>query len=179
MDCLTDHLQQLRRRCDRVFVFGLSMGGTLALRLAQTQPADVTGLVLVNPLVHRLPPGAALARWVHPFMPSQPAIGNDIARPGADEHAYPRFPVRAVAQLHRLSRQVVADIATVSQPLLVLTSRQDHVVHTDNSRWLLDQAASQDREQVLLEESFHVATLDHDAERIQQASLAFVRRLGG
>ena len=34
---------------DRVFVAGLSMGGTLATRLAQVRPHDVAGLLLVNP----------------------------------------------------------------------------------------------------------------------------------
>ena len=34
---------------DRVVVAGLSMGGTLAVRLAEQRPGDLAGLVLVNP----------------------------------------------------------------------------------------------------------------------------------
>src|SRR4051812_7925098 len=39
----------LRGRCRQVFGMGLSMGGTLVLRLAEQRPAEVAGLVLVNP----------------------------------------------------------------------------------------------------------------------------------
>ena len=41
-------LGELRARCDEVFVMGLSMGATLALRLAEQRPDEVAGLVLVN-----------------------------------------------------------------------------------------------------------------------------------
>lgn len=41
----------LRERCETVVVMGLSMGGTLALRLAEEQPHAVDGLALVNPNV--------------------------------------------------------------------------------------------------------------------------------
>src|SRR6476646_5499568 len=40
---------EVRSRCERVFVMGLSMGGTLALRLAQQRGDDVAGVVVVNP----------------------------------------------------------------------------------------------------------------------------------
>ena len=45
-------LLALRQRCDTVVVMGLSMGGTLALRLAEQHGDAVDGLVLVNPSVH-------------------------------------------------------------------------------------------------------------------------------
>ncbi|NED80030.1 alpha/beta fold hydrolase, partial [Streptomyces sp. SID11233] len=40
---------ELRERCATVFVAGLSMGGALALRLAERRGDAVAGLVLVNP----------------------------------------------------------------------------------------------------------------------------------
>ena len=39
----------LAKRCEQTFVFGLSMGGCLALRLAEVHGREVRGLVLVNP----------------------------------------------------------------------------------------------------------------------------------
>ena len=45
-------LTALRERCATTFVVGLSMGGSLSLRLAEKRPDDVAGLVLVNPAVH-------------------------------------------------------------------------------------------------------------------------------
>lgn len=46
------NLRELTSRCDRVFVGGLSMGGSLTLRLAQEHPQAISGLILVNPSVH-------------------------------------------------------------------------------------------------------------------------------
>src|SRR6478736_8037433 len=42
---------ELVDRCDRFFVAGLSMGGALAVRIAERHAANVAGLVLVNPCV--------------------------------------------------------------------------------------------------------------------------------
>src|ERR1700752_3888325 len=39
----------LASRCEQAFVFGLSMGGCLALRLAEVHGSAVRGLVVVNP----------------------------------------------------------------------------------------------------------------------------------
>lgn len=169
--------EELQQRCDRVFVFGLSMGGTLSLRLAQERGADVAGVAVVNPMVHRMPAGSQFAPLLQYVVPSLKAIGNDIKRPGMNEHCYDRLPVRGVTQMRRLSRAVTADIAKVVQPLLILTSAEDHLVHPANSAWLAAHAQSSDKSSIVLQDSYHVATLDHDDERIFDASLAFVRRL--
>lgn len=170
-------LLDLRQRSSQVFVFGLSMGGTLSLRLAQEQGDAVSGLVLVNPLVNRPPTAARFAPVLQHLVQSAKAVGNDIALPGANEHCYDRLPVRSVVQLSALSREVSRDIALVRQPTLIFTSVQDHLVHPSNSAWLAEHIGSVDIRSEMLDRSFHVATLDYDADRIFESSLAFVRRL--
>ena len=51
----------LSQRCSQVFVAGLSMGGCLALRLAETQGPLVSGVILVNPSLAADTPLIALA----------------------------------------------------------------------------------------------------------------------
>lgn len=172
-------VQELRQRCDRVFVFGLSMGGALSLRLAQECGGDVAGLILVNPQSRFLSPLTRLAPVLHHVAPSLKAVGNDIKKPGMNEHCYDRLPVRSVVELRKLVRAVTADIARVTQPLLVCTSVEDHLVQPRNSQWVVDNVRSKDVSSLVLEDSFHVATLDNDAERITDAALTFVRRLEG
>ena len=48
---VTRAFQELRATCRAVVICGLSMGGTLTLRLAELYPAAVDGVVLVNPSV--------------------------------------------------------------------------------------------------------------------------------
>jgi carboxylesterase len=56
-------------------------------------------------------------------------------------------------------------------------SAVDHVVEPSNAAFILSHVASTDTEEVVLADSFHVATLDYDAEVIVRDSIAFVRRL--
>ncbi len=166
----------LRGRCRQVFAMGLSMGGTLVLRLAEQRPADVAGLVLVNPslgterkdLKHALP-------VLHRVVPSLAGIGSDIRRPGVTELAYDRTPLRALHSLTGLWPLVAADLGRITAPVLTFRSRVDHVVEPLSGRLLRAGASSTEVTEVILEESYHVATLDHDAPAIFAGSLDFVR----
>ena len=172
-------VMDLQSTCDRVFVFGLSMGGTLTLRLAEELGNAISGIVLVNASVHTEDPRAPFARFLQYVMPTLPAIGNDIKKPDADEHAYPRTPVKAVLQLQQLWTVVRADIDRVTQPTLMFVSAEDHVVEASNGLWLAEHIPAEDKSSIVLQNSYHVATLDNDALLIFDKSLEFVRRLGG
>lgn len=176
--CVEGELTALARRCRSVFVAGQSMGGTLALRLAERHPDTVAGLVLVNPSVTTLRRDAPLLPLVSRLLPSLPGIAGDIAKAGAVELAYPRLPLRAAASLAQLWRVVRADLADVRAPLLLLRSATDHVVEPVNAQLVLQGVSSPDVTEIVLPNSFHVATLDNDAPRILAESMAFMRRVG-
>ncbi|GLY32866.1 esterase [Kineosporia sp. NBRC 101731] len=175
----------LRRSCRVVVVGGLSMGGALALRLAQTYgPAmnpgplpGVDGVILVNPAVHlddrRLAALPAL-RWVLPWLPP---VGNDVKRPGAQEDAYDRIPPHALHSMLRGFRSVAADLPAVSQPVLLFRSSEDHVVPASSSALILDRVTSARADEVILRDSYHVATIDNDADEILRRSLTFIDEL--
>ncbi|NUS15516.1 MAG: alpha/beta fold hydrolase [Streptomyces sp.] len=172
-------LLALGDRCPRVFVGGLSMGGTLALRLAARHGAAISGLVLVNPSVKADSPKLRAASVLRHVVPSVKGITSDIAREGVAETGYDRTPLNAVHSLTRLWPLVRAGLPQVTQPLLLLHSRVDHVVHPSNSAVVLGSVSSTDVTEKVLEDSYHVATLDNDAERIFAESYAFVERLSG
>jgi carboxylesterase len=169
------NLRELRVRCEQVFVMGLSMGGTLTLRLAQEHGDQIDGLVLVNPAVHTERPDRFLLPVVSRLIGSFPGISNDIALEGADEGAYDRLPLKAAHSMSKLWSIVKQDMPRVSQPLLLFRSRQDHVVEPSNAAFILANVSSPDAAEVVLERSYHVATLDHDADLIVEGSIDFVR----
>lgn len=167
----------------KVFVVGLSMGGTLALHLGiERQPA---GLALVNPALSMVDRTAALAGVLKRFIPSVPAIANDIARPGQDEGAYPRTPVAAVHELRQLIRTTRKNLGALQTPVFVSRSVVDHVVSESGLDVLRRELVGMHpsgvpRLQLMyLERSLHVATLDYDAAAIFEGSLAFFDGLGG
>jgi carboxylesterase len=168
---------ELRERCDQVFVMGLSMGGALALRVAQRHGGAVAGVVVVNPSVLSHDPRLRALPLLHRFVPSLGAIGDDIRKPGVSEMAYDRTPLRALESLRRAWPTVVRDLPRVTQPLLLLRSYTDHVVEPESSRQVLSRVSSRDLTEIVLHDSYHVATLDHDAPRIFAESLDFVNRL--
>jgi carboxylesterase len=168
---------ELRARCGRVYVMGLSMGGGLALRLAERHPADVAGLVLVNPSVTRNRPKEALLPVFSRVLASVPAIASDIKKADVREVGTDRTPLRAAHSLSRFWGVVAADLPLVTAPLLVLHSAEDHVVHPRNAALVLARAGSADKKEILLHESYHVATLDNDAPLIFESSAQFVERL--
>ncbi|MDP3972729.1 MAG: alpha/beta fold hydrolase [Candidatus Nanopelagicales bacterium] len=171
--------RELRDRCETVFACGLSMGGTLSLRLAEENGDELTGLVLVNPAVHSERPDRFLLPILKHVIPAFPGICNDIKKPGQDEGAYPKLPLRAAASLMDLWGKVRGDITKVNQPTLLFRSVDDHVVEPSNAAWILANISSPEVQEVVLTDSYHVATLDNDAETIFTGSLEFINRVSG
>lgn len=170
-------LRALRERCAHVFVAGLSMGGALALRLAAKHGDAVAGVVVVNPANKVHGPAAHALPLLRHFVPTTKGITSDIAKEGVEEVGYGHVPLHAAHSLRSFLRLVDGELPQVTQPLLLLHSPRDHVVPPVDSERVLSRVSSTDVTEILLEQSHHVATLDHDADRIFEESLAFVTRL--
>jgi carboxylesterase len=172
--------RELRLLCERretVFVAGLSMGGALALRLAAKHGDAVRGVMVVNPAnkVHGL--AAHALPVVRHLVPATKGIASDIAKPDSRELGYDRVPLHAAHSLRRFFQATDRELPQVTQPVLLLRSPQDHVVPPVDSARILSRISSTDVKEVILEQSYHVATLDHDADRIHEESLAFIGRI--
>ncbi len=171
--------RRLRDAHRTVFVAGLSMGAALALRLAQQHGDDVAGLVLVNPCINIVDVRLRALPVLKRLTPSLGAVRGDIAKPGAVELAYDRNPLWAMHSQTQLWADVRAHLAEVRQPLLVYRSETDHIVDDSSMRILRAGVGSTDQTWVALTRSYHVATLDYEADQIAAGSIAFVRRLTG
>jgi carboxylesterase len=169
----------LRSRCDRVVVGGLSMGGALALGLAERRGDEVAGLVLVNPGLTNTNPARHVRHVLKHLVPSFPAIRNDIKKPGQDEHAYERTPLKAAASLMDAWPELIRDLPKVTQPVVMYRSREDHIVDPASGRHVMTRVSSTDLTEHVLENSYHVATLDNDAELVFEGSAAFIERVAG
>ena len=69
------------------------------------------------------------------------------------------------------------DLPQVTAPVLVLRSSVDHVVPASSAALVLSRVSSTDVREIVLQNSYHVATLDNDAEQIFTASAQFVARV--
>ena len=165
---------ELARECPTVVVGGLSMGGALALRLAALRP--VAGVTVVNPGLVVDDPRSHFSAALRYAMRSVPAIGNDIKKPGQDEEPYLRVPVAAAHELKLLFRDTVRLLPRATAPLQVFRSTVDHTVTSERSVAAIARHYGGDEiGLVRLPNSYHVATLDYDAETIFARSAAFIR----
>ena len=173
---LEQAFEKLAARSDAVVVGGLSMGGCLALELAEKR-TDVAGLVLVNPVVRSTNKQLLALPVLKHLVKAMPAIGDDIKKPGVSEHAYTKTPLKPLHSLVRAWPRIRADLPKVTAPLLLFRSADDHVVDPSSAPVILGEVSSTDVTERVLQESFHVATLDNDAPQIFEESADFIRRV--
>jgi len=169
--------ETMRSSHDEIVVGGLSMGGALALRLAADHGDGVAGLVVVNPTIATKRLDVKLLPVMKHLVRSVPGIANDIKKPGMDEHAYTRTPLKAIHTLFRAYPQLIADLPKVTAPMLYFRSPADHVVDAASQPIITSRVSSREIIERSLDNSFHVATLDNDAPQIFEESADFVARV--
>jgi carboxylesterase len=165
--------QALAERCATVGVVGLSMGGGLTCWLAERH-LEIGAIALVNPLV--LAPPAELTGIIDDLLASglelAPGVGSDIAKPGVEEMAYAESPLRAALSLFEGAGLVGDKLGDISCPVLLFSSTDDHVVDPTSGDKVAN-TVSGPIERIMLEKSFHVATLDYDADLIEAKTVEF------
>ncbi|MEY2421556.1 MAG: carboxylesterase [Acidimicrobiaceae bacterium] len=159
-----------------VIVVGLSMGGALTCWLASEHP-ELAGIVAINAVVTQ-PEG--MAEIVQQLLDNgdevMDGIGSDIADPEVHELAYPETPLRPLLTMMEAAGEFQERLRRIACPVLIVTSRQDHVVAPENSD-VLAESVTGPVERLWLERSYHVATQDYDKAEVEAAVVDFAKRV--
>lgn len=174
-----DALLALVKQRKRIYVAGLSMGGTLTLNLAARYPDIVKGIVPINAAAGILDGGMAELIMNRAAPVRVPGIGSDIKMPGPVELAYKEVPVNCIRQVYILLAATGDLLHKITCPTLIIQSREDHVVPPANGPHIQNRVRSTDVRMLWLENSYHVATLDADKELIAQRSGEFITEISG
>jgi carboxylesterase len=159
-----------------MIVAGLSMGGTLTVALGLDRP-ETAGLVLINPAVEPMAEEfRSLLAQMAEVSETMPAIGGDIAKPGVSEQSYDATPIKGLLSLAEAGDDLAARLGELRMPILLCASPQDHVVPPTAPDYFCARVTAP-VERVTLENSFHVATLDFDAELIETSAIAFALKV--
>ena len=168
---------ELARRSDAVVVMGLSMGGTLALNLA-TNHVELSGLVLINPFAE--PPAPSFSALLRGALQAGssfiPSIGSDVAMDGSTSGGYDRTPIAPMLSLVEALSDLAPRLVDITAPVLLFSSRVDHVVPPSHGDYLAANLTAP-LERIMLERSYHVATLDYDAELIATTTVDFMKKV--
>ncbi len=184
-ESVVNGFERMRAFGDPVAAVGLSAGAVLAARLAQDQGEAVAGLVMLAPAFFlpiwirtALRAAAAGGRWAsHGYLHGG---GSDIHDTAARQ-LHPRtrlMPLRAPLSLIELSTMVRARLGKIGQPTLVIHSRRDHVCPCrTNLAYLKRHLGSANLRALVLDESFHVITVDSEKERVAGEVIDFLTPL--
>ena len=192
---------RLREQVDHLFVAGLSMGAVLALKLAIDRPRDVDGLGLYGTTFFHdgwaTPPIGRLAF----LLPLATRLGIGRTRTSAENPPYgikderirnrvvgamlsvvsqaaglAGFPWPSLAEFQRLSVHVRNRIGRVRAPCVAVHSSDDDVASLRNVR-IVERGISAPVETVLLDDSYHMVTVDQERAKLIERSAVFFRRL--
>lgn len=176
IDAVVTAHDALAERHERVYALGLSLGGVLALALAERRP--LRGLVVMAApldlgwLVHSAVP--VLHRIVR-HLPKTPAILDPEAR--ARHPGYDRMPLGAVNQLIGLAREVRAGLGRIEAPVQLIYSRLDPTVPVRNAELVLRGLPPGERELRWLEASGHVIPVDAERAQVARWAVDFLSRV--
>lgn len=200
-DSVRQAYAELRKDHDEIYVAGLSMGALLALLLAGECPTEIAGVSCLSPTFfydgwnvpwyHFLLPVAShtpLRNYV--YFKEEPPYGlknerirekvhefyraADInAMHDVDRLGYPYFPVRLLAELHRLVDFLEPRLPRIVSPCQIIQARHDDMSSARNAQHIYDRIASRRKEIVYLEDSYHVITADQERAKVAQSMLDF------
>ena len=169
-------LDELRKNCKKIFICGFSMGGGTTLHLATKHSDKITGIILVNPMIHLPFIGTKLAYLLSRIKKYRSSAGDDIKRPGVTQGGYEVMSTEGIYQILQMLKYTRANLHRVSIPMQLFHSVDDHTLPVSNTEIVMKRVGSLSKERIELTNSFHVATLDYDAEIIFENSLVFIER---
>lgn len=166
--------EEANRRFERVYVVGLSMGGTLGLHLATRN--HIVGLVTISTPVFLYPMVNASVPVIEQWLPGLRTPSNFAAWQG-NVVGYKSTSIGAVRVVVDVLDRVRPELNKVSTPLLVVHSSRDFTVPVSSARAIHDTVGSADKRLVLIDAGSHLMTVEPNLTLIGQTVVDFLNRL--
>ncbi len=192
---------ELRQQHRRVVVGGLCIGADLALHLAAQRGLQVAAvLALATTLYYDgwgipwysflLPLGYYTPlRHIYtyreraPFGLKNPRVRarverdmreREVSAAGASE-----LPLNGIYQAQRLIGSIKKELPQVVSPTLVIHSREDDVASLHSPEQVYRRISAERRRKVVLDDSYHIITLDNERRRVSGEALDFLAQVLG
>jgi len=206
IDACREDFQSLKKEYPQVFVAGLSMGALAAIHLAYQFPGEVKGIVALAPTIFydgwALHKGKVFLNllWHIPFLRKaidiregwpyglkDEALRENIHRFYKDAAAdkfdnkvflfgSPFFPLACLYQHHLLTKLVKKELPLVTTPILIIQAKEDDMTSVRNAQYVFKNIASENKELVILEDSYHMITIDKEKDRVAEETIKFINK---
>lgn len=172
-----DHLHALHELCPTLFVAGLSMGAILTLYLGERYPSKLRGIVPINGGVAIGSPAFAAMAFRRDLPDIIPSWDEEILLKdkSVTEVAFRQMARTTILDVLGLAKAVEEMLSLLRTPILILQSFDDQVLPSWNAQYVAERIPSEDREIVVLENSYHVATMDYDKDLVADHVIRFVQ----
>jgi carboxylesterase len=193
--------EKFRHEVDHLFVAGLSMGAILALKLAAERPEWVRGvgvygatfrydgwaiprfsrLSFLLPLILRL--GFCKNRMTHESEPYglrderlRAQISNLMLSGDSAAAGLPGNPWPSLAEMGAMAATVRRELPKVTAPCLIAHATEDDVASVENA-YLVARSVSGPVDMLLLEDSYHMITIDRERRTLIHRSAEFFSKI--
>ncbi|MEW6170631.1 MAG: alpha/beta fold hydrolase [Candidatus Omnitrophota bacterium] len=203
--CIRD-LKFLKEKYPKVFVGGLSMGALMSVHLAYKFPQDIVGIIALAPTLFydgwALHKGKVLMNiaWHIPILRNMIDIRESWPYGLKDEYfrkyierfyknakacefdnkvllfGSPFFPLVCLYQHHKFSKVAKKEIPFVKNPIIIIHAKEDDMVSINNAQYLYDNINSQDKSLIILEDSYHMITIDNEKDKVAQETINFLNK---
>jgi len=177
LDACVAAYRDMERKYRRVAVSGLSMGGILALLLAEMfEPA---ACILFAPTIRYRKSVNRLSPLVKHFLRVskwRPRAFSDDEFLKAYDHGYDGAPVAKVEDMTRLQTTARSGLSRITAPTLILQSHRDESVHRMAPEIITSRIASTVKEICWTDRSSHVNTIGPDRAYVNDRVVDFMRR---
>lgn len=92
----------------------------------------------------------------------------------AEAVGYPIFSLKTLADSDRLCKRVRAALPKVTAPTIIIQAQEDDFTGPKNSQLVYDMIASSDKRLILLDDCYHVITVDKQRNAVAEAMINFV-----
>ncbi|HKN87065.1 MAG TPA: alpha/beta fold hydrolase [Nitrospiraceae bacterium] len=116
-------------------------------------------------------PTAIFREWMRDAWLRRHGHGAGDPVPSAAANGYPIFPLRTLTEIDRLIVRVRSRLSAVTAPTAILQAQEDDMTSPRNATIVYDTIASKEKRLVLLDDCYHVMTVDRQ-KHVVAASLA-------
>lgn len=162
------------RRCERLYVVGLSMGGTLGLYLATRMP--IAGLVTISTPVFLYPMVNASVPVIEQWLPGLRTPANFAAWQG-NVIGYKSTSIASVRVVVDVLDRIRPELSKVSAPVLVMHSSRDNTVPVTSAKAIHEGVASAVKRLELLDAGSHLMTVEPNLSLIGHTIVSFLKEL--
>ncbi|NDU85677.1 MAG: carboxylesterase [Ferrovum sp.] len=186
----------LRREHDKVSVAGLCIGADLAMQLAARRGFELHALCLYSAPLRYDGWNVTRMRWLKYLGYYTPAryfmslperspyglkderirqwVATQMEKRGTSAIGSSRSPLKGVFETEKLMKAVRRNLHKIVAPTLIMHAVEDDLASPKNAEWIAQGLSSAQVRKVLLENCYHIITMDFEKERVAQETLAFI-----